>query len=132
MQGRNHVRNQHNQAGVQIHLAEEAKEVYAVVGDEGEFVCGNPLGQNPVRLPAQTEVIDMGGLETSGMSDFNQRLVQAFVDQEPHVVSRVRNGKDFRPVTFFPCKRRRLGRPRRGNACMYIGAIPIFSLFRVG
>ena len=78
-------------------------------------------------------MVDVGCFETGAMSDFNQRLMQAFVDQEPHaLLSRELSGKDFQPRAFFPCQGRRLGRPRRGNARMYSGAISIFSLLRVG
>jgi hypothetical protein len=59
---------------------EELKEVQAVVRDEREPVFDDPLGQFPVRLAVQTEVVDVHCLKTSGMSDSNQRLMQAFVN----------------------------------------------------
>jgi YD repeat-containing protein len=45
---------------VQFHLTEELNKVEAVVGDERELVFDDPLGQFPVRLAAQAEMIDMG------------------------------------------------------------------------
>src|SRR2546422_4974099 len=59
-----------------------------------------------------------------------QRLMKAFINQEPHaVVSRALSWKDRLPRGFFP-RQGRLGRPRRGNARMYNGAMAIFSLSR--
>jgi hypothetical protein len=69
-----------------LHLAEEPNKVDAVVRDDCELVFDNSLGQFPIRLAAQTEVIDMRCFETGAMSDSNQRLMQAFVDQEPHAL----------------------------------------------
>src|SRR5438309_7794588 len=118
---------------MQLHFAEKADEVHAVVRDEREFTLDDSLGQFPVWLAAQAKVIDVVCLKTGAMSDSNQRLMQAFVDQEPHaLLSRELSGKDFRPRAFFPCQGRRPGRPRRGNARMYSGAMAIFSLLRVG
>jgi hypothetical protein len=75
----------------------------------------------------------VGCFETDAMSDSKQRLTQAFVAEEPHsLLSRELSEKVFRPRVFFPCPGRRLGRPRRGNARMYSGAMAIISLLRVG
>jgi hypothetical protein len=52
----------------------------------------------PVRLAAQTKMIDVHCFKTSGMSDSNQRLMQAFLDEEPHAsLSRELSAKDFLP-----------------------------------
>jgi len=133
LEGGNSIRNDYYEAGVQVQAFEEPNEVDAVVRDEREFILDDTLGQLPVRLAAQTDMVDMGRLESGAMSDFDQRLMQAFVDQKPHaLLSRVLSGKDFRPRAFFSCQGRRLGRPRRGNARMYSGAMAIVSLLRVG
>ena len=46
----------------------------------------NSVGQFPVRFATQAKVIDVGCFESGAMSDSNQRLMQAFVDQEPHAL----------------------------------------------
>ena len=118
---------------MQIHFPEELQEIHAVVRDERELVLDDPLGQFPVRLATQTEVVDVHCFKTSGMSDSNQRFMQAFVDEEPHAsLNRELSAKDLLPRAFFPCQGRRLGRPRRGNARMYSGAMATFSLLSVG
>ncbi len=118
---------------MQFHLAEKPNKIDAVVRDERELIFDDSVGELPVRLAAQPEMVDVACFESGAMSDTDQRLMQAFVDQEPHaLLSRVPSGNDFRPLAFFPCQGRRLGRPRRGNARMYSGAIAIFSLLRVG
>jgi hypothetical protein len=46
----------------------------------------------------------VGCFKTSGMTDINQRLMQAVIDEEPHaLLSRVLKGKNFRklPLTGF-------------------------------
>jgi hypothetical protein len=52
---------------VKLHFPEDPEEVHTIVCDEREFVFDDPLGQRPVRLAAQAEVIDVGCLETGGM-----------------------------------------------------------------
>ena len=117
---------------MKLHFPEDPEEVHTIVCDEREFVFDDPLGQRPVRLAAQAEVIDVGCLETGGMGQPDQRLMQALVDQEPRTLPRrALSRKDFVPRAFFPRQGRRLGRPRLGNARMYSGAMPIFSLFSV-
>jgi hypothetical protein len=58
-QGRHNIWYEYDHAGVQFHFAEEANEVTAVVRDERVLVRNDSFGQLPVRLAAQTEVIDM-------------------------------------------------------------------------
>lgn len=118
---------------MQIHPAKESNKIHAVVRDEREFTLDDSIGQFPVRLAVQTYVVDLQCLETSGMSDSNQRLMQTFVDQKSHaLLSRVLSENDFRAAALFRCHGRELGRPRRGNARIYRGAMAIFSLLKVG
>jgi hypothetical protein len=67
LQDGHYTRNQDNQAGMQIHFAEELKEVHAVVGDERELIYGDPFRHCPVGATTQPEVIHVGSLETGGM-----------------------------------------------------------------
>ena len=91
--GWNNVRDNHHQASMQFHLAEQPNEIKAVVRDKREFILDDSLGKFPVRLATQTEMVDVGCFETGAMSDSDQRLMQAFVDEEPHaLLSRVRSG----------------------------------------
>jgi hypothetical protein len=53
-------------------LAEQPKKVDAIVGDEREFIFDYALGQFPVWLAAQAEMIYVGCLKTRAMSDHNQ------------------------------------------------------------
>jgi len=116
---------------MEVHFGEEPDEIRAVIGDERGLVLHDPFSQRPVRLAAQAKVIDVIRQETSGVRDSNQRLVQTLVDEESHaLLSRVLNVVDFRPLTLFLFHGRRLGRPRRGNARTYKGAIAIFSSFK--
>lgn len=116
------------------YISEKSRnEIDSVVGDECEFIFCDPLGQFPVRLAIQAKVIDVGCFETGAMSDSDQRVMQAFVDQDPHaLLSREFSAKDFLPRAFFPRQGRLLGRPLRGKARMYSGAMAILSLLRVG
>jgi hypothetical protein len=82
------VRDDYDQAGVQLHFAEEAHQVDAVIRDEREFILDDSVGQFPARITAQTEMVDVSCFETTTMSDSNQPLMQAFVDQEPHALLR--------------------------------------------
>ena len=59
LEDRNDVGNDDNQAGAQIHASEKPNEVDAIVCNERQFVLSDPFGQDPIRLPAQTEVIDV-------------------------------------------------------------------------
>jgi hypothetical protein len=77
---------------VQFHAAEKPNKVDPVVRDKRQFILDDPVGQFLVRLAAQTEVVDVSCFETSAMSDSDQRLMQAFVDQEPHALSRELSG----------------------------------------
>jgi hypothetical protein len=56
---------------VQCHFAEEANKVNSVVRDERELVFDYSLGQFPVRIAAETEVVDMRCFETGAMSETN-------------------------------------------------------------
>ena len=69
---------------LQLHSCEELKEIDAVVRDEREFIPDDSVSQVPVGLTAQSEMIDVGCFEPGAMSDSSQRLMQAFVDEEPH------------------------------------------------
>src|ERR1017187_2269516 len=55
LQVRHHVRNQDNQAGVQVHLSVQMDEIRTVVGHKGEFVFDGPLRQRPIGRAAQAE-----------------------------------------------------------------------------
>ena len=70
---------------MQFHLAKESNKVNAVIRYEREFIRSDSLGEFPVRLTAQTEVIDVG-FKSRLMSDSDQRLMQAFIDPEPHAL----------------------------------------------
>ncbi len=78
---------------MQFDSAEESNKVDAVIRHEREFIADDSVGEFPVRLATQTYMVDVGCLETGAMSDSNQRLMQSFVDQEPHsFVSRELSG----------------------------------------
>lgn len=90
---------------MQFHFAEESNKIAAVVRDERELIFDDSLGQFPVGLATQTEVVDVRCLKTSGISDSNQRLMQAFVDEEPQALSSsVLSAKDFGPEPFPPAR----------------------------
>ena len=94
-----------------IHL-KSSKKVDPVICDEREFILDDSIGQFPVRLATQTEVIGVGCFESGAMSDSDQRLMQAFVDQEPH--PRVSLSEISRHGAS--CQAWRGGRPLRGYA----------------
>ena len=76
----------------------------------------------------QAKVFGVRCFKSRGMGDLYQRFVKALVDQESRAaVSRLLSENDLLPRGLFPCQGRRLGRPRRGNARIYSGAIEIFS-----
>ncbi len=103
-------------------------EIRTVVGHKGEFVFDGPLRQRAIGRAAQAEVADVRCVEARGPSQLHERLMQALVNQESHAfASRLLNWKTFLPRGFIPCHGRRPGRPRRGNARMYNGAMATFS-----
>jgi hypothetical protein len=71
LQAWDHIWNKNDEAGVKLHLPEEPNEVDAIIGDEREFIFQDSLGQFPVRLTTQAEMIDVGCFETGAMSDSN-------------------------------------------------------------
>jgi len=52
-----------DEAGVEFHATEEPDKVDAVVRDESDFILDNSVGQCPVRLVAQTEMVDVRRFE---------------------------------------------------------------------
>ena len=72
---RYYIRNNHYQAGVQFDFVEEPNKVDAVVRDERVLMIDDTVGQSPVWLARQTEMVDVGCFETGAMSDSNQPSV---------------------------------------------------------
>jgi hypothetical protein len=72
LEGWNDIGSNNEEARVQLYAAEDLKEIYAVVGDEGKLVFNDPLSHYPVRLAAQTEVIDVACVEAMCMCYSNQ------------------------------------------------------------
>jgi hypothetical protein len=107
-------------------------EVRPVIGDKREVVFDDSFRQHPVRPAAQAEMVGMHCFKARGVGQSYQRLMEALVNQEPHAVSRLLSGMDLLPRGCFPCQGRRLGRPRRGNACMYNGAMAMLCPFNAG
>ena len=87
------VRDDYYQPCMQGQLAEEAHEIDAIVRDEDVLIVDDSVDEFPIRLTAQTKMVDVSCFEPRAMSDSDQRLMQAFVDEEPHALfSKVLSG----------------------------------------
>ena len=133
LQDRDHVRNDNDEAGVQIDSTEKLDEIGTVIGHEREFVFDDPLSRYPVGLAAQAKVIDVRCVDAKSVGQPHEGLMQTLVFSGPRTTdtnglcasqkshgtwSRELSGKDFNPRGFLPCQGRRAGRPRRGKARM--------------
>ena len=66
------IRNQNDKARMQIHPAEQPKEVGAIVGDEGKFAFHHRFSELPIRLAVQSQEVDVGSFESMRMSQFDE------------------------------------------------------------
>ena len=76
--------NNNDHSWMQLFLSMENKKVGTVVGYKRVVLCANGGHELPVFRTAKTEIVDMIGRVAGSMRQFNQRSVQAFIDQEFH------------------------------------------------
>jgi hypothetical protein len=77
-----HVRNNNHETCVERRLLIERKKVRAVVGDEGVVLLEDNCHQFPVFRTPQAEIVDMIGEVTRRVCQFQQRCVQALVNEK--------------------------------------------------
>ena len=81
---RRHTGNNNDHSGMQRFLSMENKKVGTIVRYKRVILCADGGHELPVFRTAETEIVDMIGYVTGSMRQFNQRSVQAFIDQEFH------------------------------------------------
>jgi len=72
--------------------------------------------QLPLFRTTETEIVDMMGCVTSSMRQFNQRSVQALIDQKFHRAPERPRARRVAQMGFCFAHGREAGRPRRGKA----------------
>lgn len=126
LEGGNNIGNDDNQAGVEVDLAEDEDEILAIVRHERPLFSRDSLGETPIRPATEAEVIDMCSGKACVLSDSNQRQMETLVYEKPQTCpNRDVSEVPATAITLPLRDRRRAGRPRRGNARMYNGAIAI-------
>jgi len=111
-----YVGNNNDHTGVQRFLSVQNKKIRTIVGYKCVVLgtdCGHEL---PIFRTAQPEIIDVIRQVTCRVRYFDQRCVQAFIDQELHChPARARPCRVARMGLRF-AQGREAGRPRRGKA----------------
>ncbi len=94
----------------------ESKKVGTIVRYKRVILRADSGHQLPVFRTTETEIVDMMGYVTSSMRQFNQRSVQALVDQKFHRAPERPRARRVARIGFCFAQGREAGRPRRGKA----------------
>lgn len=115
--------NNHDQPGVQGDAIVERQKIGAIIHDQRILQPGNELDELPVFRSAKAQIVDVIRHMSRASGQFDQRRVQALVDQQPSQTWKLRQGQG---QISRVCRGtltgsrtahgRRLGRPRFGKA----------------
>jgi hypothetical protein len=108
--------NNDDHSGVQWFLSVKSKKIRTIVGYKCIVSMTDGGHELPIFRTTQTEIVDVISYVTSRMGYFDQRRVQAFVDQKLHPYPTRARLCRVVSVGFRLAQGREAGRPRRGKA----------------
>ena len=113
---RRYTGNNNDHTRMQRFLSMESKKVGTIVRYKRVILRADSGHQLPVFRTTETEIVDMMGYVTSSMRQFNQRSVQALIDQKFHPAPERPRARRVTRIGFCFAHEREAGRPRRGKA----------------
>lgn len=136
---RQNLRQDDNQACMQILPGIELSEVAGIVGHERKIIGDDPWHQIPIGLAAQAKPVHMRAIVAIVLCDRHERCVEAFVDQELHdnepdcfATSSLLRETRLDDLIVRPCSVSLRGRPLAGWAAAQISESSIIRSVREG